>query len=140
MRVLHIINLTSVLFATEPDMTTTEADPDFHWLVGIMEGEGCFTRQVNKGNGYSLRIILKMTDEDIVRRAHSLFECGSIYKKISTNPKHSDSWTLQINGPKANALMLKLQPFMGIRRSARIEELINEYNSRPHRRSPKSQR
>lgn len=112
---------------------------DWYWLIGLLEGEGCFTRQINKSRPkgdsrqiirpyYSLRIALLMTDLDIVEKAYKLFKCGYITKtsRSKINPKHKDVYTWCINGPKAEEWMLKLKPFMGQRRQLRIQELLEE--------------
>ena len=94
---------------------------DFHWLVGILEGEGSFFI----GSNYP-RIYLKMTDLDIVERAAKYFQT-SITTFYSTNPRHKPTHAITISGYRALLWMQKLYPFMGIRRKKQIEKCFRKY-------------
>ena len=53
---------------------------DIAWLAGLLEGEGCFrinTRKRDNGTiNYYPQLILKMTDEDIIKRAGELMQAS----------------------------------------------------------------
>jgi hypothetical protein len=69
-----------------------------------------------------------MTDLDVVERAASLFGTDVVQaRNEKRNPKWKPCFSAQLRGAKAIALMVRLRPFMGIRRRCRIEEVIARY-------------
>lgn len=47
---------------------------DLAWVAGILEGEGCFINAEQRGRLYP-RVIVEMTDEDVVQRANYCSRC-----------------------------------------------------------------
>ena len=96
---------------------------DLAWLAGILEGEGCFGHWPdNKGVRYPT-ISLLMTDRDIVERTAEYL--GSRF--YSAKPRHPSTKTLYrlvVNGAKAAKFMLALLPYVGERRSAKINGIL----------------
>ena len=65
-----------------------------------------------------------MTDLDVLEKLKS-YVGGNIYKATNRNPtKWKDSWVWTITGDKAENLALSILPYMGDRRSTKINELI----------------
>jgi hypothetical protein len=94
---------------------------DFHWLIGLMEGEGCFAvDKRNYGKREYPRIHLRMTDEDVIERAANLFDRGY---RVNLE-KHKSSFHIQFGSKHAIDWMVRLLPFMGKRRSTRIREIL----------------
>lgn len=109
---------------------------DIYWLAGLLEGEGCFYRQfhTNPAKGthyYRFCIGLDMTDMDIMERVAKLWG-----RNISTyvNKKGCKlMFRTSLSGDVAISWMFMLYPLMGIRRKAKIKELVaqwKEYNAR----------
>lgn len=96
---------------------------DFHWLAGLLEGEGCFS--VSKKGKYAYpKISLNMTDRDVVLRASKLLQSTPPCRV--KNKGGRDTYQTNITGSRALVMMRKLMPFMGTRRRARIKEIQTE--------------
>src|SRR5262245_9178233 len=108
-----------------PGAVMTHAE--FHWLVGLLEGEGSFL----KGppcNPYLPVLSIESTDEDIVARVASLL--GRAYSSLKSRRGHwKPSFRTVLKGRKAVDLK-KLQPLMGARRQQQIEEAVGSYQVR----------
>lgn len=102
--------------------------PEFHWLIGLLEGEGCFgTRKFP--NGQILPYIsLRMTDKDIVIKAGKLL--GGMQQDVRVsqwNPKYKPVYRWGVSGKHAVKVMLEILPYMGSRRSDKIMEVLTVY-------------
>lgn len=99
------------------------------WLAGLLEGEGCFRARI-----HSVIVRLKMTDEDVVRKAAVLM--GGKCKRLPHygRPSHwKTSFEVNVCSEKAIQVMKRILPFMGQRRKAKIEELLERAS---HRMTP----
>jgi hypothetical protein len=103
---------------------------DFHWLVGLLEGEGCFQlrseKRRYKSSAYEYwypKIILRMTDRDVVERAAGLLGCKSIHQRAN-GVGCRDSFEFSLSGSRAVKFMRDAQPFFGERRQAKIAEIL----------------
>ena len=91
------------------------------WLAGLLDGEGCFMWSKN-----SPIISLQMADEDIVARFCRL--TFSRYRAASRPAsKHKTMFTAVISGQPAIELMIRVQPWMSVRRASRIAEIRTKY-------------
>lgn len=101
------------------------------WLAGILEGEGCFRVDIRPsargvGRCGQLRVILGMTDLDVIERANSIFpSSANMYVQPKTGQK--TAYVLHWNGPRAKELMEAVLPFMCERRSVKIQESLDEF-------------
>lgn len=109
---------------------------ELHWLAGLLEGEGCFG--IKKTSPAKLRhdggrlcrpnIQLVSTDKDIIEKAALLMEtsCTGPYwaKKNRSNPNVKGFYRCGLQGDRAVALMKKIKPLMGERRTAKIDEVL----------------
>ena len=105
---------------------------DVLWLAGLLEGEGAFCL----ANG-TITVQLGMTDEDVVKRAACLVgnpHIGKQYDKRKPSYKPHFRWTLC--GDKAKAVMVEILPYMGERRSKRIDELLALHETKAPYRQP----
>lgn len=93
-------------------------DHDRLWLAGLLEGEGTF----DLSKGRYPRIRLAMTDRDVVGRAATLMDT-SIRLSLKRAPS-APTWHSEVSGPRAEAIMREILPFMGTRRSQRIAEVL----------------
>ena len=95
------------------------------WLAGLLEGEGHF-RMI----GNTARVELEMTDLDVVERATMVAPLGPKAKIRSRTRAdherakriHRASWC----GQQAINVMRRVQPYMGERRKARINECLGD--------------
>lgn len=102
----------------------TEAE--LMWMVGLLEGEGCFdTHAPNRQKNPAARIQCKMTDFDVIERLASIGG-GKVYGPYQANPRWKPQLHWVIRGQEAAELMRVLQPHMGKRRAARIEEVLHQ--------------
>lgn len=97
---------------------------DLVWLAGLLEGEGTFDLH----RGRYPRIRLGMTDRDVVGRAATLM--GSRIRMVYRTDGHLATFHTELSGDRAAAIMERLLPFMGARRSAKIAEILGQYARR----------
>lgn len=94
------------------------------WAAGLLEGEGCFTSHTS-----APYILLDMTDKDVIEKLHSVFPSGNIRGPYThkTKPHNKPRWRFDAFGRKAKEIMEIVRPFMGQRRGAKIDELLENY-------------
>ena len=95
---------------------------DFMWMIGLLEGEGCFGIATSRGYSH-VRIHVGMTDKDVVDRLKNISGGWVLYCR-SKEPKHKDQWRWEITCKQARELMETMLPFMGERRKERITEVL----------------
>jgi hypothetical protein len=100
------------------------------WLAGLLEGEGSFLcgppSQPNRP-----RIVLDMTDRDVVARAAKLMAVkNAAFTPRRRNPKWKPSYIVSVSGVAAFHLMTKLRPLMGERRQGQIDAALACYIDR----------
>lgn len=106
------------------DYTWTE-ETRFSWLIGLLEAEGSFMPGTPSEPNRP-RIVVAMTDEDIVARAAEI--CGVKYCKLSPrSEKHKDVYRVMVRGYQAIELLKRVYPLMGIRRQKQIKRVIDSY-------------
>lgn len=101
-------------------------DAEIAWAAGIFEGEGCFST-VGKVGMYgrrNLRATLMMGDEDVVRRFAAIVGVGKVYDRKQGRPNRP--LTVWHCGKRAEFRRLAemLRPWLGERRTARLDELL----------------
>ncbi len=97
-------------------------DRQVAWLAGLLEGEGSFMHPA-PSRPRSPVVSLSMTDQDVVERAASILGVSA----CRTAPRSSTGravWCVQARGRRAVATMMAVDPYMGERRSLRIEEVL----------------
>lgn len=110
---------------------------DLGWLVGVVEGEGCFYCKDSKSRLKSGKFVYPMcgftvmsTDEDVMRRLEVLLDLqakGPYYK--DQEDKRKVVWSIQITGNRAVAIMKTLYEHLSIRRKEQIDKAL-EWQSR----------
>lgn len=114
----------------EKAMVSQASSTEVAWLAGLLEGEGCFYLSVL---GY-LQIELAMTDLDVVQRAAKV---GGAVTTITTRydkrGTRKPTYRICFNGFQAIRIMEKILPYMGKRRTAKIERLIKVWGSKNRR-------
>jgi hypothetical protein len=99
---------------------------EFHWLAGLLEGEGYFAVTQK-----TLKIELRMTDEDVVCRAQLLLHCRNARLRVRQNAadgyQRKPIYKIEVTGRAAAAWMMTLYSLMGIRRKAKIRECLGKW-------------
>jgi hypothetical protein len=102
-------------------------DLELAWVVGLLEGEGCFGWHRTQKKYKYPRVQFATTDEDVIRKFHAIVEVGSTTgPRAYTGAKAhwKPRWDWYVTGKKAEELMTLLLPYMGERRQAAIREVI----------------
>lgn len=106
----------------------------FEWAAGLFEGEGCFSRGGWSKNGTEYKqfvATIEMVDEDVIRDFHEVVSIGSVTHMEGRTRKagqiNKDTWRWKVGSHDdfrnfAEAML----PYMGKRRAARINELLEE--------------
>ena len=107
---------------------------EFHWLVGILEGEGTFLRGAPSRPGTPI-LRVSMTDHDVVDRVAKLFERAGVRLR-RRKPHHKLPYATTIKGAPATRVMYAVRPFLGKARKLQIDRAILSWQTRraPRRR------
>lgn len=97
---------------------------EIYWLAGLLEGEGWFSMT----NGY-VQIGVKMTDLDTIMRARDIMNPGGHIQVYKANPPRQAQYALSLYGVTAAQWMMTIYPLMGVRRKARIAQLLQHWRS-----------
>jgi hypothetical protein len=104
---------------------------DLGWVVGILEGEGCFGTYEDKRrpSTFTVKIQMESTDYDVVIRLNSLIP-GRIWEsnypskqKAFPNAKPSWRWAIS-NKAKVKSLCKLIYPYMSKRRTQQIDKVL----------------
>lgn len=104
-------------------------ETDLAWLAGLLEGEGSFLKAPPSSPNCP-RIILEMTDQDVVERAATLMGGYAVQRVNLRNALWKPAYRVSIKGSHAVALMRILYPAMGARRRAQIDAALATYVER----------
>jgi hypothetical protein len=112
----------------------TEAMPtneEILWLAGLLEGEANF--HLNKNGAIAIK--LSMTDEDVVQKAATIMDARMCASYQPKNPSYKRVFGCVLGNRPAYDLLKLLLPHMGVRRSARIQEMLEGWKqaSYPYR-------
>ena len=101
-------------------------ETDTAWLAGLLEGEGYFGAYASGTRRKQLVVKLKMTDADVVVKAHKLMETPSVRRECDTRKEqNADCYVTRAYGARAEAVMKRVLPYMGSRRTQKITELLD---------------
>lgn len=94
------------------------------WLAGVCEGEGSFgVTNAGSANGAAMRV--RMTDEDVVRRCQAVAGVGSVTGPTVYAEPRKPTWQWSVyRRDDLLPLLEAIRPFMGQRRGARIDDLL----------------
>jgi len=95
------------------------SERDQGWVVGILEGEGCFDTK-----GKRARVRVSMSDDDVVKRFTELLPTHYSPRQTDGNGVHKDMFHYEITGKKAKLLMTDVFPYMSERRQLKIQEVL----------------
>lgn len=98
---------------------------DIAWVAGILEGEGWFGLNRMKGRTYP-HIAAHMTDEDVIRRLHSVLEIGTVTGPHPSQNGMKPTWRWRVQSKKdAARLLLALYPLLSTRRRAQVSLMVD---------------
>jgi hypothetical protein len=101
---------------------TTPSDNDIAWAAGIFEGEGCLN--IPTRNPYGVRLMVKMTDEDVIARWADIMGAQMLgpYQPPAKHPTYKLQWEARISRWKMvlEAIDL-LYPWMCARRREKMD-------------------
>jgi len=99
------------------------------WTAGLLEGEASFTLYKSDSGILRPRIQINMTDLDVLEHLQSLIHDSRLTGPY--NQGHKPFWTWSLNKTKSVVALCRiLQPLMGIRRQAKIDELLDNTGKR----------
>ena len=99
----------------------------FYWLVGILEGEGCFLTP-SPSSPNQVRIVLSMTDEDVVAQVANLFN-KSYYRVKARKVGWKDTFHLTLRGKLVIDFLQEAQFAFSKRRQEQIRKVLNSYDA-----------
>jgi hypothetical protein len=110
----------------------------FHWLVGILEGEGTFLRGAPSNPGTPI-LRVSMTDRDVVEQVAKLLE-RAVVRLRRRRQHHKIPYATTIKGVPAVTLMNAVRPFLGQTRQLQIDRAITslQFRKRPRHRVQKA--
>lgn len=92
------------------------------WVAGILEGEACWSHHTKARQ--RMRIVVVMTDEDIIQRLAEVTGAGNVrpVTKQEDHWKQAWSWSVTAKNEVAS-INRQVLPWLGERRKAKIVEL-----------------
>lgn len=116
---------------TPPQFEIDMLDKELYWLIGILEGEGCFSL-IKAREQSQPKISLQMTDEDTIAKVANLWSVK--YRSLKPRKTHYKiCYGVNLTGSRAAALMNQIKDDMSIRRKEKINEILNQYNNRQNK-------
>jgi hypothetical protein len=113
-------------------------EAQFHWLVGILEGEGTFVRAAPSSPGIPI-VRVSMTDRDVIERVARLFDRAVVGLR-ARQPHYKRPFATTIKGGSAVGLMRAVRPFLGLPRQRQIDRAIATWHGRRPRSRQRSAR
>ena len=99
------------------------------WAAGLIEGEGSIS--LDGPYRRTPRLVLGMTDKDVVEKFKDTFKFSNrIYTRVP-KPGYKPYHTLVLTGKNAVGLMFTLFPFLGARRREQIRNVVSVWKSSP---------
>jgi len=100
------------------------------FLAGVCEGEGSFGYWSEGKNRRRIRLVVTMSDEDIIMRFKDFFNCGSITKVGLRQEHYKQCWTWSVGGLDALIVLEQMLPFFGARRTSKYYSMIDAFRIR----------
>jgi hypothetical protein len=99
---------------------------DIAWVAGVFEGEGTI-RPRRTATHYGAQVSIRMDDEDVIRRIHTILGFGNVYQLAEH--RKSGKTVMQYNWQVAAAqdvrqFLTLVMPYLGQRRHLAAEEAL----------------
>lgn len=99
---------------------------DKYWLIGLLEGEGCFSF-----NKTTTLIQLGTIDKDIVTKVSRLLECKVLGPyRYNRRPNEKPMFRIALSGVKAAKTMTEIRDHMSERRKEQIDYALQMARNR----------
>jgi hypothetical protein len=85
---------------------------------------------VREKNRRRIRLVITMSDEDIIMRFKDFFNCGSITKVGLRQEHYKQCWTWSVGGLDALIVLEQMLPFFGTRRTIKYYSMIDAFRIR----------
>ena len=104
------------------------------WLAGLLEGEGSFGFQKQKGKSRPI-VSLRMTDRDIVARVATIFgtKVHGPYRSESRGRLVKPIYSVRCISAAALSIMEQVLPWLGERRAAKTNQIFTQMGYLPVR-------
>jgi hypothetical protein len=107
---------------------------DVAWAAGLFEGEGSIGTFRSK-NCETPRLVLSMTDYDVIVRLHQTVGFGRVngpYQRNRAKPTWKPQWVWSVTGfERVQALLAAWWPWLGARRRAQVTAVLMRARARP---------
>lgn len=100
------------------------------FLAGVCEGEGSFGYWKEGRNRRRIKLVVTMSDEDIIMRFKDFFNCGSITKVNLRHEHYKQCWAWSVGGLDALIALEQMLPFFGVRRTNNYYSMIDAFRAR----------
>lgn len=106
---------------------------DIYWVAGILEGEGAFC-----AHGFGGRIMLSMTDRDVVERVAAITGTPSAVKPVQPrgSPSYLPQFRISIGGRRAIEWMMTLYPILSQRKQTKVREILARWKQHQRKSNP----
>jgi len=96
------------------------------WAAGLFEGEGSFVERKKKSTTRTyFSAVLETSDLDVLMLFHDIVEVGRISGPYTGRTRKKPTWRWAAYGPEGKFAAELLRPFLGQRRTARLDELLS---------------
>jgi hypothetical protein len=112
---------------------------DIDWVVGFLEGEGCFGLAKCHGRRILPNIQVRQVQKWPLERLVNLFG-GYLYLYKEKRSRASDIWYWHIRGPLGAGLMMMLYPGLSPRRKEQIRIALTAWRKAPPAKRYRKQR
>ena len=97
------------------------------YFAGILDGEGSFFKEKNRGKHYYPTISCEMTDKDVILALKKYFKVGHV-NEFPPRKKHwKTSYRWRVRGASAIEILKVIKKYLSIRRKEKIKVLIKEF-------------
>jgi hypothetical protein len=94
------------------------------WLAGLFEGEGSVWITYRKDGTPRVHCRITMTDEDVIRKAHDIAGVGNVHGPY-IKEEHKPKWEWLVGRREdITSILTRLLPYMGERRTAKMQECL----------------
>lgn len=111
------------------------SDFDKGWLIGMLEGEGCFTDYFNSTTGhFCVQLLFASTDKDVVDRISKLIPVGRVgkrvynkksrYVSVNGTPYKTQYWWSVSDRSDFRSICVLIKDYMSERRKEKIESIL----------------
>ena len=97
------------------------------YFAGILDGEGSFFKEKNRGKHYYPTISCEMTDKDVILALKKYFKVGNV-NEFPPRKKHwKTSYRWRVRGASAIEILKVIKKYLSIRRKEKVKFLIKEF-------------